>query len=123
MNPFSVLTSKIFGGLAVALLVFSGVQTWRIDGLKKENAQYELKLQTSNKSVELLESTVKELADSINTQKEVADTKTKAAQKALLEAQRKTAGLQSQISAIRAENLSSGGLCHTPSIILNTEGL
>jgi hypothetical protein len=123
MNPFSVLTSKIFGGLAVALLVFSVVQTWRIDGLKKENAQYELKLQTSNKSVELLESTVKELADSINTQKEVADTKTKAAQKALLEAQRKTAGLQSQISAIRAENLSSGGLCHTPSIILNTEGL
>ena len=123
MNPFSVLTSKIFGGLAVALLVFSGVQTWRIDGLKKENAQYELKLQTSNKSIELLESTVKELADSINNQKEIADTKTKAAQKALLEAQRKTAGLQSQISAIRAENLSSDGLCHTPSIILDTEGL
>jgi hypothetical protein len=123
MNPFSVLTSKIFGGLALALLVFSGVQTWRIDGLKKENAQYELKLQTSNKSVDLLESTVKKLADSINTQKEVADTKSKAAQKALLEAQRKTVGLQSQISAIRAENLSSDGLCHTPSIILNTEGL
>lgn len=29
-NPFSALTSKIFGGLALLLLIAVGVQTWRL---------------------------------------------------------------------------------------------
>lgn len=33
-NPFSALTSKIFGGIAIAALTFGAVQTIRIEGLK-----------------------------------------------------------------------------------------
>ena len=32
-NAFSALTSKIYGALAIAAIVFAGVQTVRIDGL------------------------------------------------------------------------------------------
>ena len=122
-NPFSELTSKVFGAIAVASLVFSGVQTWRIDRLKTDNAQYELKLKTSNESIKVLQEAFSKTKESINQAKEIANSKTKAAEKALSAAKRKTVGLQSQIDSIHSESLTSDGLCHTPSIILNTEGL
>lgn len=33
MNPFTVLTSKLFGGLSIALLLALGVQTYRVSSL------------------------------------------------------------------------------------------
>lgn len=36
MNPFTVLGAKIFGGIALALLLFAGIQQWRIGNLKAE---------------------------------------------------------------------------------------
>jgi hypothetical protein len=129
-NPFSVLTSKIFGGIALALLVFAGVQTYRIGSLKgdiealeKDNAQYELKLQTSNKSIESLMVSISVTKKSIEAAQVIQASKRKASQEALTKAKKHTRGLESQINAIRAESLTSDGLCRTPSIILNTEGL
>lgn len=41
-NPFSALTSKIFGGLSIVLLLALGVQTWRVDHYRDDRDQWKL---------------------------------------------------------------------------------
>ena len=66
-NPFSALTSKIYGALAIAALVFAGVQTARIEGflfihgLKQDIADRDRKLEDFRLASKVAEAQQKQL--------------------------------------------------------------
>ena len=107
----------------IAALAFSGVQTWRVGNLKKENHQYELKLETSNASIALLESSIEKTKQSIEDAAKLAEDKKRASKEALSKAKQVSRDLQDQIESIRSQKTTSNGLCPTPPSILNVEGL
>lgn len=81
-NPFSALTSKIYGGLAIAAIVFAGVQTVRIDGLWFIDG-YADKLADANKTIKQMEQASKDAtAAQIALNKQVTDKQTQIAKDA-----------------------------------------
>lgn len=129
-NPFSALTSKIFGGVAIAAITFGGIQTWRVGNLKdtveKRDAtiaEYKVAEKINLASIEELVQAVNKTTESINNAKKIQDTKKKDAEVALSEAKRQSLDLQDQIENIRSEGAAEGVFCPTPSSIINAKGL
>lgn len=67
-NPFSALTSKIFGGLLVLAVIFGGVQTWRLSAVqdaledkRNELATCEARHAVTRQSVATLERQIADL--------------------------------------------------------------
>jgi hypothetical protein len=124
-NPFSALTSKIFGGAALALLIALGVVMWRADvisgqrdALRDKLAVSDAKLALSNASIATLE---KSLADYVGAGKAA-----KVAQLAAVEkAAKDNAALQGQADAIRKEvaGMKPDGKCATPKAVRSAKGL
>lgn len=126
-NPFSALTSKIFGGVAVLAIVFASIQTWRVGNLKDDVAGYKANQVINLASIEELEMAIDKCGQSIENAKKIQNQKKKDAEVALSEAKQQSRDLQDQIDAIASERQTSQGFdrsaCKTPEIILNTEGL
>lgn len=118
-NPFSAVTAKLFGGLAVLALVFGGVQTWRLgnaqDALEKkrnELATCEARHAVTRQSVADLELSLGRYVG--------AGKASRVAQLAAIEEQAKDSGrLMKQAAAIRAEmaEMEPGPGCETPDSI------
>jgi cell division protein FtsB len=111
---FSILTSKIFGGAALLLLVLLGVQTWRLDSAhdKIDNLK------------DRLEAVVAE-RDTFRTANQAlvreGEARAKAAGRALAAQARESRNLASQIGRIRRAPVAAD--CRTPIEVLEAEGL
>ena len=123
-NPFSVLTSKIFAGASVALLVAVVVCWigWTHAAEQRDTARAQVeaanaKLAVSNDTIAALQ---KSLSDYVGAGKAA-----KVAQLASVEAQAKdNAALQGQADAIRAEVAKlPAGKCETPKSVISARGL
>jgi hypothetical protein len=122
-NPFSAFTSKIFGGLSLALLVALGIMALvhkhdlaTADKLRNEKATLSAKLAVSNASIAALEKT---LAAYVS-----AGKASQVAQAAAIAAQEpRNADLQRQADAIRAEVAKGADGCETPGAIRSAKGL
>lgn len=123
MNPFTALTSKIFGGLALILSVALTVQTVRVNNLSDKLEASELKLEISNNSIDLLQEALGASRKSIEEAKTVRDKAIANSQAALAVAKGQTKTLRSQADSILKADTSGDGNCPTDKGILNAKGL
>ncbi|WP_305096495.1 hypothetical protein [Croceibacterium aestuarii] len=131
-NPFSALTSKIFGAAAIALLIALGVVMWRADHISKQRDEYQrqaietgLKLHVSNQSIATLEKAVADLNEQAEQRAAAFAEAQELAKKrdAELAAQRKSSN--AKIARLRALAEQAGdGTCEaTPDLLRELEGL
>lgn len=120
---FSALTSKIFGGVAIALLVLAGVQTYRVDSLKDKLAYSNAKLVISNTSIDTLEKAIIASNESIEKAKQASIESQKQVERLLKEARTDNKKLNDQIVRIVDSKVVPTGKCPTSEAVLNAEGL
>ena len=111
---FSILTSKIFGGAAIMLLVLLGAQTWRLSSAhdKIENLKDRLEAVTAEKAM-FRKATAAMVAEGA--------ARTQAADRALAAQARASRDIAAQVRRIRNARIPAD--CRTPKEVLEAEGL
>lgn len=118
-NPFSAVTAKLFGGLAVLALVFGGVQTWRLSSAQEALEDKRNELATCEARHAVTRQSVADLELSLG-RYVGAGQASRVSQLASLDAQSKNSKeLQRQADMIRAEmaEMEPGPGCETPDSI------
>lgn len=122
-NPFSALTSKIFGGAALALLIALGVVMWRADAISAQRDALRDKLAVSNAKLAVSNASIATLEQSLAAYIG-AGRAAKVSQLAAVKAQETdSAKLKAEADAIRAEVVRGGNGCGTPESVRKAKGL
>lgn len=121
---FSILTSKLFGGAAIALLLFSGVQTARLHFAHNTIERRDATIKGLNADIVLykaneaaLNATISRQNAVVDAMKATGDAATARASKALREAQRANTKVDEAIGQIRGRKVEG---CETGGAIISS---
>jgi Tfp pilus assembly protein PilN len=123
MNPFSVLTSKIFAGVSIALLLFAGVQTVRLSSAKSSLEKKRDQLAASQAALSVSNNSIDTLTAELIAKNAESDARARALQearnKAATDAKRLdglSRSTSAQIDALRARIGTNTADCPTPDL-------
>jgi hypothetical protein len=119
---FGALWAKIATGTAALALVIAGVQTWRLSGARADLETKRNQLATEKAAHAVTRASLTALQTRLSDMIAAGERQQQAAQEAAQAQKPRSAALDRQIEAIRAEKPAEGK-CETPRAVMEADGL
>ena len=118
-NPFSALTSKIFGGIALALAIALALTMWRADALSKRLDEARQQVATEKANHAVTAASLEDLMGEMATLVEQGRERQQRTEDARKRAEREAKSLARDIERLRRADTSDP--CKTPEVLFDVE--